>query len=245
MLGFLKIFVTCIIFFGCVFLVGCASVVNGENQTVQFATRDTKGEAIEGANFEWRNSKKAGSFVSPSVISVRRDYDTLHVNCHMEGYPAGTVAVTSKASSAMVGNILAGGIVGAIVDHSTGNAYEYPLVVIVRLGNNTEISTPRLARGQRQTAQVHKDASVIPPPSGFASLGDVAAVPTEGQSCRDIYARYLGLAPPKAIAFSDHGGCASRTGPDAISSALSACSRDGTRQCRLYAVDNNVVWIKK
>lgn len=245
MRSFSKMCLTWILFLGCVFLVGCASVVNGGSQTVQFATRDTKGEAIEGANCEWKNSKKAGSFVSPAAISVRRDYDTLHVNCRMEGYPAGTVAVTSKVSSAMVGNILAGGIVGAIVDHSTGTAYEYPLVVIVRLGNDTEISTPRLAPGQRETAQVHKDASVIPPPSGFASLGDVAAVPTEGQSCRDVYARYLGLAPPKAIAFSAYGACASRTGPDAISSALSACSRDGTRQCRLYAVDSNVVWVKK
>ena len=116
------------------FLGGCASVVNGENQTIQFATRDTKGAALEGVNCDWRNSKKTGSFISPSVVAVRRDYDTLHLTCRADGYPAGTAAVSSKATSAMAGNILAGGIVGAVVDHSTGNAYEYPSVIVVRLG---------------------------------------------------------------------------------------------------------------
>jgi hypothetical protein len=245
MFNFSKLLLTCFLFSTYVHLAGCASVVNGESQTIQFATRDTKGEAVEGADCEWRNTKKVGSFVSPSVISVRRDYDTLHVACRMEGYPAGTVAVTSKASPAMAGNILAGGIIGAVVDHSTGNAYEYPSVVIVRLGRDTEVSTPRLAPGQRQTAQMHKDASLIPAPSGFASLSDIDAVPAARQVCRYVYARYLGLATPKAIAFSADGACAYRTGPEAISSALSSCSRDGTRQCKLYAVDNNVVWIKK
>lgn len=235
----------CVLLLGTVLLGGCASVINGENQTIQMSTRDTKGDAIAGANCDWRNTRKTGSFISPSLITVRRDYDTLHVTCRMAGYPEGTVAVASKGSSAMAGNILAGGIVGAVVDHSTGNAYEYPAVVVIRLGSDSELVSPQLARGQRQTALTHRNVSLIPSPTGFASIGDVDAVPTKGQSCRDIYSRYLGLASPKAIAFSPDGGCASRTGLDAITSALEACSRNGTRQCSLYAVDDSVVWAKK
>lgn len=225
-----------------VLFTGCASVINGENQTIQVATRDTKGEALEGANCEWRNSKKSGSFMSPSVIYVKRDYDTMHVTCRKEGNPEGTVAVASKANAAIAGNILAGGIIGAVIDHSTGNAYEYPSVIVVRLGRNIEVSTPQLARGQKQTAQTHNDLGLIPAPSGFASLSDVDAIPTKRQECRDVYTRYLGLADPKAIVFSTGGGCVNRTGPDAIVSALAWCSPAANRYCGLYAVDSIVVW---
>ena len=225
--------------------VGCASVVNGEGQSIQFATRSPQGDSVEGAICEWKNSKRNGSFVSPSVVTVRRDYDTMHVSCKADGYPSGSAAVISKASSAMAGNMLAGGIVGAVVDHSTGTAYQYPSVVIVRLGSAVEIADPRLARGQQNTALTHRDASLIPAPSSFASLGDMEAIPSKSQACRDIYMRYTGLAAPKAIAFSTSGSCSSRTGLDAVTSALNSCSVGGTRQCALYAVDNNVVWVKK
>ena len=245
MFGFPKLSGGLFLTLACTFLAGCASVVNGDSQTIQFATRDTKGNVVEGANCDWRNSKRIGSFVSPALVSVRRDYDTMHVTCKLEGYPAGTVAVTSKASSAMAGNILAGGIIGAVVDHSNGNAYVYPTVIIVRLGSDTSLAEPQLARGQKETALRHRDASLIPAPSGFASLGDAEAIPSSSQACKEIYMRYVGLASPKAIAFSTSGGCASRTGLDAITSALGGCSQNGARQCALFAVDNNVVWVKK
>lgn len=245
MLNFFMLRFSCSILLICTFLSGCASVVNGDSQTIQFATRDTKGDVLEGAMCDWRNSKYAGSFVSPSVVKVRRDYDTLHVTCRADGFPAGSAAVTSKASGAMAGNIIAGGIIGAVVDHSNGNAYEYPSVVIVRLGSDTEISAPQLARGQRETALKHRNASLIPAPSGFASFGDAEAIPTKSQACKDIYLRYTALASPKAIAFLTDGNCSSRTGLDAITAALDSCSLNGTRQCALYAVDNNVVWVKR
>ena len=175
---------------------GCASMVNGEDQTIQFATRNVKGDPVEGVNCNWKNSKNSGSFVSPAVVKVRRDYDTLHVTCRLDGSASGRAAVTSKASSAMAGNLLAGGLIGAVVDHSSGTAYEYPPVVVVRLGSDIAISDPKLARGQKQTAMEHRDKALIPAQTGFASLGDVDAVPSKGQACRDIYARYLGLAAP-------------------------------------------------
>ena len=242
--GTLKILFHCSAFLACALFVGCASVVNGDSQTIQFATRNAKGDAIEGAKCDWKNSKNTGSFTTPGVVNVRRDYDTLHVTCRLEGSAQGTVAVTSKASSAMAGNILAGGIVGALVDHSSGNAYEYPSVIVVRLGSDAAISDPKRATGQRQSVAIHRDLTAIPAPSGFASVSDVAAAPAKGQACRDLYTRYLGLANPKAIAFSTGGACASRTGVDAISAALDGCSARGNGRCDLYAVDNNVVWKK-
>ena len=244
MFRFLRVFFSGGFLIACGFLGGCASVVNGDSQTIQFATRNTKGDPVEGVNCDWKNSKNSSSFVSPAVVSVRRDYDTLHVTCRQDGSPSGTVAVSSKASSAMAGNILAGGIVGALVDHSSGNAYEYPAVVVVRLGRDVEISDPKLAKGQRQSAMTHSDLSLVPALSGFASISDVGAVPAKGQACRDIYLRYLGLASPKAIAFSTAGACASRAGIDAISAALDGCAKYGNGICALYAVDNNVVWKK-
>jgi hypothetical protein len=224
-----------------IFLTGCASVVNGENQSVQVATRDIKGDALEGANCDWKNSKKSGSFVSPSVISVKRDYDTMHVVCRKDGSPQGTAAVTSNATAGMMGNVLVGGLIGAAVDHATGNAYEYPSVIIVRLGSDITIAKPQ-STGQRRQSPGHKDVALIPAASSFASVSDIEAIPTKSQACRDVYNRYLTAYDPKAIVFSTGGGCASRTGPDAIVAALAWCSPTSNRYCGLYAVDSTVVW---
>jgi hypothetical protein len=223
---------------------GCASVTTGEYQTVQFAARDSKSNVLDAVNCEWKNSREAGSVLTPGTARIKRDYDALHVVCRKEGFAPGMASVNSKAQSAMAGNILAGGVIGAAVDHSTGNAYEYPPVITVRMGDAIQIDPQKYMRGQRQTAQGHKDIGAIPAPSGYASISDVGSIPTSSQGCRDIYSRYLGLASPKAMAFSVGGGCASRTGPDAIDAAIQGCARDGTRRCALYAVDNDVVWVK-
>lgn len=241
MFNFSRLYLSLAVLLASLLFTGCASVVNGENQSIQVATRDIKGDALEGANCDWKNSKRSGSFISPSVISVKRDYDTMHVVCRKDGSPQGTAAVTSNATAGLIGNVLVGGLIGAAVDHATGNAYEYPSVIIVRLGSDITIAKPQSV-GQRRQSSGHKDVALLPATSNFASVSDIEAIPTKSQSCRDVYSRFLTASEPKAIVFSVGGGCVSRTGPEAIVSALAWCSPTSNRYCGLYAVDSIVVW---
>lgn len=90
------------------------------------------------------------------------------------------------------------------------------------------------------------EPSPRPEKTNFAKLGDVYAVPGLSEEKRKIYRKFLTEPLPRAFAVSDSGsvGWASRT-PDAMNRALYFCQVYAKQGCRLYAVDNDVVWTKE
>ena len=82
-----------------------------------------------------------------------------------------------------------------------------------------------------------------PPKSDFAKLDNVNAVPGLSEDKKKVYRKFLNEPLPRAFAISDFGsvGWASRS-PDSMSRALYFCQVYAKQSCRLYAVDNDVVW---
>lgn len=70
---------------------------------------------------------------------------------------------------------------------------------------------------------------------------DVSAVPNLNDAGREGYRRFLWSAPPRAFALSENGHWSFRTGTDAQKEALNGCAKRGGVQCRLYAVDQELV----
>lgn len=85
-----------------------------------------------------------------------------------------------------------------------------------------------------------------PPDSGFAAVGSVEAVPYLRQSGREAYLRYLDGDAPKAFALAANGVWGARTGiAQAMKQALENCRKNAKEAvCKLYAVDDRVVWAK-
>ncbi len=84
-------------------------------------------------------------------------------------------------------------------------------------------------------------AHAVPPATGFADIGNAAAVPisAEGQA---RYQHYLTLPPPKAFTINADGAWRFYwKDAEAMSKALDYCARQG-KTCWLYAVDDRVVW---
>ena len=110
------------------------------------------------------------------------------------------------------------------------------------------IWTPRvdafLARIGLPAAEVHPEYLPIPtpPPSGFAGLSDVAAVPLLNDRGRASYAHFLALPVPRVFAIAANGTTSvSHGGFDPMARALKGC-RDAGIVCRPYAIDDTVVW---
>jgi dienelactone hydrolase len=81
------------------------------------------------------------------------------------------------------------------------------------------------------------------PKTDFARLDDVDAVPYLGERGRAGYREYLGKLTPRAFAVSPNGAwCWAEDGEDPDSRALETCEKKAGRQCRLYSVDEHVVW---
>ncbi|WP_137171357.1 dienelactone hydrolase family protein [Massilia sp. HP4] len=88
---------------------------------------------------------------------------------------------------------------------------------------------------------------VPPPPSaartGFAQVDDAEAVPFLSEHGRRAYRDYLTKMTPRAFAVSPSGGWTwAEEGEDPEGRALATCSAKSKDPCRLYSVDDYVVW---
>lgn len=105
-------------------LSGCATVLNGVNQPVEFNS-DPDGAVIE--------LYSGQTCTTPCSFEMRRGDDNI-VTFSKEGYEDVEVMIQSRTGGGVAGNLLAGGIIGGVVDASNGASnHLYPDPVYIRL----------------------------------------------------------------------------------------------------------------
>ena len=107
-------------------LIGCASVSNGTSGAIRVETVASDGVAVTGAKCDLTNDYGTFSVVTPASVIVHKSSKDLQVTCKIDGHADATANVISGVTGSMFGNIILGGGIGAIVDHSNGSAYNYP-----------------------------------------------------------------------------------------------------------------------
>jgi len=86
-------------------------------------------------------------------------------------------------------------------------------------------------------------APPTPARTDYAKVDDVEAVPFLSENGRRAYQEYLGKMTPRAFAVSPSGAWTwAEEGEDPDGRALATCSAKSTEPCRLYSVDDYVVW---
>lgn len=102
-----------------------------------------------------------------------------------------------------------------------------------------------LARVGMPTRVAYRVAEpAAPRASGFAAVDSVGAVPYVDAAGRAAYQKFLNQYPSRAFALSSSGAWSwAEGGDDPRTTALASCRRENHgAQCRLYAVDDTVVW---
>ncbi|WP_129790794.1 PEGA domain-containing protein [Sphingosinicella sp. CPCC 101087] len=103
---------------------GCATVMNGTSQPVEFQS-DPSGATITLVN--------GLTCETPCQYSMKRGDDSM-VTFTLAGYEPVEVYIQSRTGGGVVGNVLAGGIIGGVVDASNGASnHLYPDPVYIRL----------------------------------------------------------------------------------------------------------------
>ena len=120
-------------------LSGCASVTTSAMQPVSVKTNDSKGSVVLQAKCSLKNEKGEWSVVTPNIVSVHRAAGNLAVNCKKPGLSDGNARAISRAGAGMYGNAIIGGGIGALIDHSSGKAYNYPDKINVVMGDSITI----------------------------------------------------------------------------------------------------------
>lgn len=89
-----------------------------------------------------------------------------------------------------------------------------------------------------------KSGVIARPPAANhgARLDDVAKVPTAQNYRNGAYRRFLDARLPRAFAIGPNGAVGWATGDWAMGRALGFCQRRAGERCKLYAVDDDVVW---
>lgn len=82
-----------------------------------------------------------------------------------------------------------------------------------------------------------------PPATSFARIDDAGKLPYVKDTVKtDGYQKFLDADLPRAFAIASTGGWSWRTGENAPKEALERCEQNAKQSCRLYAVDDAVVW---
>jgi len=101
---------------------GCASIVKGSSETIAISTVPANHAVCTLSNprGKWRVS-------TPGRVKVKRSEDDMDVTCQAPGYADATGTISSDFETWALGNVLIGGLVGLVVDWSTGavNRYEH------------------------------------------------------------------------------------------------------------------------
>jgi hypothetical protein len=237
---------------------GCASVTHPSNQQITFETVDQSGVVHQAADCLVKARSTSLLTRSGEPVDVPRDDQDMTVQCIQQGLPAANGILRSRGNWGMLGNYLVfGGVLGATIDHASARGYNFPTTVRLVFGekrfyDRTEQHKEDVLLGMDMSS-LNDAVALRPSPSGFARLNDDSAPPKLSESGQYDYRSWLGWPNPKAFALSDTGnwyaahGAAAYAPTDAVdpaARALAFCkNRNRGVACRLYAVDNDVVWV--
>jgi hypothetical protein len=116
---------------------GCASIVGEETQPVSVDTPSCQGASCRLTNSQGTYFVKS----TPETIVINKAYSDLTMICEKDGNTATSVHI-SQANAATFGNILLGGIPGALIDGGSGAGYDYSGILVNDLKCSNSASQP-------------------------------------------------------------------------------------------------------
>jgi len=187
-------------------LQGCATLTGSETQPVSITTQTDNGQLTQSVNCSLRNDKGAWTTMSPGFVNVTRSAEDLVIQCRKQGLPDGFARAISRAHGGMFGNIIFGGGIGALIDHTKGTGYEYPNTIPVRMGRSVVVDRsdqtkiqeePAVpANLQGQTGPPSSVPSAQPPTHAQVPSTGVSASPPGSEVSEITSSRYAGIQFP-------------------------------------------------
>jgi hypothetical protein len=157
-------------------LAGCATVTTGTTQPINIDSDPQQAECTL-----TREGLALGTVTTPAPLTIKRHASTVHVVCKKPGYEDGRLVMNSRFETASAGNFLVGGIIGVMVDASSGASSRYEGNVLVRL-------TPMSPADQAA-------AAAMPKPSPSATTSS-SAMPAAAPRASPEPARVAATAAP-------------------------------------------------
>lgn len=146
---------------------GCATVAGEKTQPITVQTHFDNKE-IAGVGCTLNNDAGSWFVTTPGSVVVHKSTGDLAISCKKEAL-AGQQMLVSKSNGAVWGNIIAGGVIGYVVDRNTGAGFDYPntITVALRKIGDAEILPPAAPAVTAALAPA-ATAAAAPAPAGGA-----------------------------------------------------------------------------
>lgn len=131
---------------------GCSTITQSETQRLS-VTATHEGTPIKDADCSLANDKGTWLAKAPGQVDVRKSGENLSVVCKKEGFVDGLLTAISRAAGSMFGNIIFGGGIGALIDHSKGTGYDYPSILPVEMGKSVIVDKKQENQHSASSAQ--------------------------------------------------------------------------------------------
>jgi hypothetical protein len=124
-----------------ILLSACATIVNGSSQTVTVSTTPAGATCTVD-----RVGARIGAVAqTPGSMRLDKSKNDLSVTCSKPGFQTATVSKAPSFGGATFGNLIAGGVIGVVVDAASGANYEYPGDIRLELAAEAPAALPPLA----------------------------------------------------------------------------------------------------
>ena len=155
---------------------GCAAITTGTTQPLTVTTKQS-GASVVGAACELTNGKGTYYVTTPGTVTVTRSFSDMVVVCKKDPLPDANMTVKSSVKGMAFGNILLGGVVGVIVDTSTGAAYDYPSSFDLEMGKTVMVGARSEASATSTDSKVTDGAKATAATVPAATVAVPAAAP--------------------------------------------------------------------
>jgi hypothetical protein len=115
---------------------------------LKLETKTPAGAMVSGAECRITNDYGTVTAKSGDTTQVRRSSKDLDITCKHPENPEAVARAIARANAGMVGNIVFGGGIGAIIDHNKGTAYTYPTWIQLVFGKTLVFDRTNEKEGQ-------------------------------------------------------------------------------------------------
>jgi hypothetical protein len=113
-------------------LTGCASLTGSKIQPISVQTMADSREVV-GAGCTLENDAGKWFVTTPGSVTINKSTGDLAITCLKDKDLVGNATAVSKSNTAVWGNIVAGGLIGYVVDRNTGAGFDYPATIAVAM----------------------------------------------------------------------------------------------------------------
>lgn len=107
----------------------CATIVEGSGQAMNVSTTP----AGASCDLDRQGTHLGTISPTPGTMRIEKSKNDITITCKKDGFQPVSVSHTPRFVGTTFGNIIAGGVIGVIVDASTGANYVYPTDTQVQL----------------------------------------------------------------------------------------------------------------